>query len=191
MAPRSSRPSVSGSKTGCVCVIIGSQITPIDLGVNPLKPPGHAVVSLTIGGVLWVVTKSPYSFISSLLTGVLIDMDHLVEYYWWFIKEDHTRVWYFLHSYELLVPAIISGYISGWNPIVVGASAAFLGHLLSDQIANPVAPLTYFFTYRAVKRFRLDSLVAADWENIERDFLRMPITRTVLGIFNPKMRVEK
>ena len=57
-----------------------------------MKPPGHAVISLTIGGVLWAVTKSPYSMLAAALSGVLIDLDHLLEYYRWFVKNDHSRV---------------------------------------------------------------------------------------------------
>ena len=96
-----------------------------------MKPPGHAVISLSIGGVLWAVTKSPYSMVAASLTGVLIDLDHLVEYYRWFIKEDNTKLWFFLHSYELLVPLFLGSYFSGWDPVVMGVSFAFLGHLLT------------------------------------------------------------
>ena len=46
-----------------------------------MKPPGHAVISLSIGGVLWTITKSPYSMAAAFFTGVFIDIDHLVEYY--------------------------------------------------------------------------------------------------------------
>ena len=106
-----------------------------------MKPPGHAAISIAIGGALWGVTKSPYSFVAATLTGVMIDMDHLVEYYRWFVKEDNTRVYYFLHSYELVVPVFLAGYFSGWDPVVLGVSFAFLGHLLTDQLVNPMAPL--------------------------------------------------
>ena len=106
----------------------------------------------------------------------------------WFIKEDNSRVYFFLHSYELLVPAFLAGYLSGWDPVVLGVSFAFLGHLLSDQLANPVGPLTYFFTYRAMKRFRRHEIVHAEWEDVRRDLLGLPFTRRILGIFNPKVR---
>ena len=153
-----------------------------------MKPPGHAVVSLSIGVVLLAVTRSPYSLVAAFLTGVMIDLDHLVEYYRWFIKEDNSRVYFFLHSYELLVPAFLAGYLSGWDPVVLGVSFAFLGHLLCDQLANPVGPLTYFFTYRAMKGFRRSEIVRADWEDLRRDFLRLPVARRILGLFNPKIR---
>ena len=156
-----------------------------------MKPPGHAVISLSIGGVLWAVTKSPYSMVAASLTGLMIDLDHLVEYYWWFVRGDNRRVWYFLHSYELVVPAFLAGYLSGWDPVVMGVSFAFLGHLLTDQLANPARPLTYFFTYRVMKGFRRSELFDVEWEDIERESLRMPFTRRVLGIFNRRIKIEK
>ena len=153
-----------------------------------MTPPAHAAVSLAIGGILWGVTKSPYSLVASFLTGVLIDLDDLVEYYWWFVKEDHTRVWFFLHSYELVIPAFLSGYLSGWDPAVLGVSLAFLAHLLADQLVNPVGPLTYFFSYRAIQRFRRSEIIHAEWEDIQQSFLSRPMARTILGIFNHKIR---
>ena len=154
-----------------------------------MKPPGHAVISLSIGGILWAVTKSPYALVSSLLTGVMIDMDHLVEYYRWFVKGDTSKVYFFLHSYELLVPVFLSSYFSGWDPVVMGASFAFLGHLLTDQIVNPVMPLAYFFTYRAMKGFRRSALINVDWQDLRRDFLRLSITRTIISFFNPRFKI--
>ena len=156
-----------------------------------MKPPGHAVISLSIGGVLWAVTKSPYSMVAASLTGVLIDLDHLVEYYRWFIKEDNTKLWFFLHSYELLVPLFLGSYFSGWDPVVMGVSFAFLGHLLTGQLANPVGPFTYFFTYRVMKGFRRQEIVRVPWDDLRADLLRTTIVRTVLGIFNPRLRVKK
>ena len=60
-----------------------------------MKPPAHAAISLTIGGILWAITKSPYAMVAGFLTGVFIDLDHLVEYYRWFVKGDNSRVWFF------------------------------------------------------------------------------------------------
>ena len=149
------------------------------------------MISLSIGGAVWAVTKSPYSMVAATVTGVMIDIDHLVEYYRWFVKEDNSKVFYFLHSYELLVPVFLAGYLSGWDPVVVGISFAFLGHLLTDQLVNPMMPLAYFFTYRALKGFRRHEIVAAEWADLRQDFLHVPIARTVLSIFNPKVKRPK
>ena len=156
-----------------------------------MKPPGHAAISLTIGGILFAITKSPYSMVAALITGVMIDLDHLVEYYMWFVRGDNRRVWYFLHDYELLIPAFVAAYLSGWDPVVLGVSLAFLAHLLTDQIFNPMAPLAYFLTYRAVKRFRRHEIVKAEWAEILQDFLRMRIARTDLSFFNPRLKLGK
>ena len=153
-----------------------------------MKPPGHAVVSISIGGVVWGITKSPYSFFAAAVAGVMIDLDHLVEYYWWFVREDNSRVWFFLHSYELLVPAFLASFLSGWDPVVTGASAAFMGHLITDQIVNPVAPLGYFFTFRAIKGFRRAEIVNVEWADLRHDFLRLPVTRRVLSRFNLRIK---
>ena len=156
-----------------------------------MKPPGHAVISLTIGGVLWATTKSPYSLVAAFVTGVMIDIDHLVEYYWWFVKEDQSKAWLFLHSYELVVPAFLAGYFSGWDPVVLGISLAFLGHLLTDQVANPVGPFAYFFTYRAMNGFRRRKYVHVEWEELREEFLRPAIVRAVLRVLNPRLNLRK
>ncbi len=156
-----------------------------------MKPPGHALVSLPIGAVVWAATKSPYSMLAAFLTGVMLDLDHLVEYYWWFVRGDNTRVFYFFHSYELVVPAALAGYFSGWDPLVVGASAGFLGHLAADQIVNPMRPLAYFFTYRAIVGFRRLEIVNAEWADIQRDFLRPTIARAIIGFLNARLRAGK
>ena len=156
-----------------------------------MKPPGHVIISLSIGGVLWAITKSPYALVASFLTGVMIDLDHLVEYYRWFVKEDNTRVFFFFHSYELLVPSLLAGYFSGWDPVVLGVSAGYLGHLLTDQFANPVRPWAYFFTYRARMGFRRDKIINAEWDDLQREFLRASPVRHVLGLFNPKLKIKR
>lgn len=156
-----------------------------------MKPPAHAAISLAIGGVLWAATKSPYSAVAALATGVLVDLDHLLEYYRWFVKEDHSRVVYFLHSYELVVPALLAGYLSGWDPLILGVSMAFIGHLLTDQIANPVQPFAYFFTYRALKRFKRNDIVDIAWPDLERDFLGSSMARKALRVLNPNLKTPE
>ena len=146
---------------------------------------------MAIGGAVWAGTKSPSSMVAATLTGAMVDLDHLVEYYLWFVKEDNSRVFYFLHSYELLVPCILAGYLSGGDPVVLGSSLAFLGHLITDQLANPVHPLAYFFTYRALKGFRRRALVNAEWDELRREFLGIPITRKILSFFNKNLRDPK
>ena len=129
---------------------------------------------------MWAATKSPYSMLAATATGIAIDVDHLLEYYLWFVKGDNSRVFYFLHSYELLVPCILAGVLSGGNPVVIGVSAAFLGHLLTDQIANPMHPLAYFFTFRVINGFNRAKLVRQPWDELRADFLKVYGAKTAL-----------
>ena len=137
---------------------------------------------------MWAVTKSPYSMLAAAATGIAVDIDHLLEYYLWFVKGDNSRVFYLLHSYELLVPCILAGVLSGGNPVVIGVSAAFLGHILTDQIANPMHPLAYFFTFRVINRFNRVKLVRQPWNELQDDFLKIYGAKAVLARFTKGQR---
>ena len=39
-----------------------------------------------------------------------------------------------------------------------------------------------------MKGFRRREIVDVEWEDLQREFLRVGITRTILGIFNPRFR---
>ena len=156
-----------------------------------MKPPGHAAVSLGIGAILFGITRSPYSLVAAFATGVMIDLDHLVEYYLWFVKGNNSRIFFFVHSYELLVPVFLAGYLSGWDPVVIGVSFGFLGHLITDQLVNPVVPLGYFFTYRAVKKFRRSEIINAEWEDVRTAFMSPRVARAVLGRLNRRLVRKK
>ena len=130
---------------------------------------------------MWAATKSPYSMLAATATGVAVDVDHLLEYYLWFVKGDNSRVFYLLHSYELLVPCILAGVLSGGNPVVIGVSAAFLGHLLTDQIANPMHPLAYFLTFRVINGFDRAKLVRQPWDELRAEFMKVYGAKAALG----------
>ncbi|MBF8266974.1 MAG: hypothetical protein HW388_482 [Dehalococcoidia bacterium] len=145
-----------------------------------LKPAGHAAVSLALGGGTYLVTGSPGSVGVALLTGVLVDLDHLPDFYRWFILDQSNRIWLLLHSYELLIPAILLSYATDWNPLALAGTLGFLVHLLCDQWANGVRPLTYFFTYRALKGFRTSEMAPWTAESVYSDLLHLPFMPRLL-----------
>ncbi|MBI4336757.1 MAG: hypothetical protein HY683_02860 [Chloroflexi bacterium] len=140
-----------------------------------MSPPAHAVVSVAIGGATWAVTRSPGAVAVALLVGVLIDLDHLPDYYHTLVLGRRPRLWLVLHSYEGVVPGTLAAYLSGWNPLVIAGLAAFLAHILCDQVANPVRPLGYFFTYRALKGFRVEELSYVNARAMEGALVRDPL----------------
>lgn len=107
--------------------------------------------------------------------GVLIDIDHTPDFYRRWVLDKPLRLWLAFHAYEWLPLAAAACWLSGWNPLAIGASVGFLGHLLCDQVANPVHPLTYFISYRAKVGFRGDRLVRGDENATLRWFLALPV----------------
>jgi len=106
----------------------------------------------------------------ALLTGWLIDADHLVDFAYFlrhrkpgaFDRSMLTTGAYFrlngkvivpLHSWELALLWALAWGWAGEIGIAATGSAAWMAHLLHDQISYRVTPLGYFFSYRAKHRF--------------------------------------
>jgi hypothetical protein len=106
----------------------------------------------------------------ALLTGWLIDTDHLVDFAYFllhrkpgaFDRSMLTTGAYFrlngkvivpLHSWELALLWALAWSWAGEIGIAVTGSLAWMAHLFYDQISYRVTPLGYFFSYRAKHRF--------------------------------------
>ena len=106
----------------------------------------------------------------ALLTGWLIDIDHLVDFAYFLLhrkpsKADHsmfTTGAYFrlngkvivpLHSWELVLLWALAWSWAGDFGTAVAGSVAWVAHLLLDQFSYRVTPLGYLFSYRAKRRF--------------------------------------
>ena len=96
---------------------------------------------------------------TAIAAGVLIDADHLVDYYLWFKKGDARRLYLILHTWELSAVGLVA--LAFWShPLLLAAILAHLGHLVGDFVANrPKNILTYSLLYRAVLRFDRDRLI--------------------------------
>jgi hypothetical protein len=113
-----------------------------------MKPAGHIALSTAIGATVSVATGNPWALATTIGAGVLIDIDHTLDYYNWFIRGRTKRVFYLLHGWEYLVPLLLVTLASAWNALVLGALLGLLSHLIADQVANKAYPLTYFVSYR-------------------------------------------
>ena len=80
-------------------------------------------------------------------------------------------------------------WLSGWNPIILAATLAHLGHLVTDQFTNNPPTLTYFLLYRLAKRFRARELMRIRNESdLYREFLQFPGVLSVLHRLHPRFR---
>jgi len=99
-------------------------------------------------------------------TGVLLDTDHVLDFYYWFAKKDKRRLLLLFHAWEYAAIGLVL-IAGGWDdPVFVAAVLGLLGHVVSDQIGNRPADLfTYSIAYRASRGFRSESM-----------FTKMPAT---------------
>lgn len=104
--------------------------------------------------------------ISSLAAGVLMDVDHVLDYFLeygrpfeWrrFFHASYTRAYqrYVLvfHVWEWLPLFWLGAWASGWNPWMLGLALGWTQHLAVDQAFNRGKPWAYFLVGRLKHRF--------------------------------------
>ncbi len=134
-----------------------------------MKLKHHITASIIISALLLAISKSWIIFTSSLISGVLIDIDHILDYLWEFrkpfiIKEfidlNYQRKTLFLmivfHSWELLALLSICAFLMSWNPWIVGTIIGFTHHLILDQIFYKLNKWSYFFFWRMKNSFSVE-----------------------------------
>lgn len=138
-----------------------------------MKPTAHIVASGLISGALYYYFKSAPLAAMNLVGGVLIDADHLIDY---FIEQKPTlklrkilrhfynkkfkRAYVFLHSLEMLFLLWIYALISGSQELLVGLAIGISQHMLFDQLANKMRhPFAYSFIYRTLNDYRKESFL--------------------------------
>lgn len=103
---------------------------------------------------------------------MLIDLDHLIDYYhshpftinpikvYNACKERNLKRWFLiLHSYEFIIAFWVVIYYFDLSNVWKAAAIGFTQHLVCDQLFNPITLYGYFLTYRAYKRFESEHLI--------------------------------
>ena len=115
---------------------------------------GHTVVSLGIGTGVWAATGSLPAVPAAVAAGVLVDSDHVLDYFQWYVKKDLRRVFVLLHGWEYGIAGLALVFAVKYNPVLLGAVLGYLGHLTGDHLANkPDHPLSYSIVYRVYRGF--------------------------------------
>ena len=120
---------------------------------------GHIIVSGIAGGVLSGATGEPVLAAVTVGAGVLPDLDHLLDYYNWYVRRSPERLILLLHGWEIL--ALLAAIYALAVPetwmlaIVIGYATQIAG----DQIYNRPKWKTYIFVLRAINRFRWHGIV--------------------------------
>ena len=137
-----------------------------------MLPRGHIIASGIFSICVWVYFKSIGCAAISFAAGVLLDLDHLIDYYanhsfTLNIKDVYNacleiklnKLFLLLHSYELIailwLAIFVFGLSNSWKALAVGCTQ----HILIDQITNPIKLTGYFLTYRIAKGFKKELIL--------------------------------
>jgi hypothetical protein len=121
----------------------------------------HIAVSVVVSTLVWVILRSSTAALACFLTGVFIDIDHLIDYFWnygWKLKprqffksfdyEVFENIVVFLHSWEFIAVYLAIVWLIDWQPVATGALIGIFIHLLLDHFFNGHSRFGYFFSYR-------------------------------------------
>ena len=114
-----------------------------------MRPTNHLAVSTLIGGSIWVVTKEPVALILAIITGTLIDVDHVLDMLWHNVLNRRPTGSFFLHGWEWLISMVVLGIYIGFPWWVVAISLGYASHMITDQIFNKTRMFSYSIIYRA------------------------------------------
>jgi len=127
-----------------------------------MKPVNHTAASGAIGLLFGAVTGSWVSAWVCFLSGVLIDIDHVLDYYltrrnWpisyeslykFCVFEKEGKAYLIFHSYEFIFLVWIAVVIYPLNFILWALAIGMSTHILCDHITNPYKPYFLFFIRR-------------------------------------------
>jgi hypothetical protein len=108
----------------------------------------------------------------SFLSGVLIDIDHVFDYFWEFRKRLIVKEFFdvhcnnnfsffsvIFHSWELLFLLNIYAFFISCNHWIIGITLGFTQHLVLDQFFNKPKRWLYFFFWRLKNGFRIKKML--------------------------------
>ena len=137
-----------------------------------MLPRGHVIASGIVGLCVWAYFKSIGCAAVSFASGVLLDADHLIDYYashgfTFKFKDIYAvcrdvklkRLFLVLHSYELLTLFWIAIFAFGLSNIWKALAIGWTQHILLDQFTNPINPPGYFITYRLIQGFKKERII--------------------------------
>lgn len=124
-----------------------------------MLPHKHLAISTIVGAAAWWQTGTAAAMGAALAGGVLPDLDHVVDYAYYYWRRKH-RLILPLHGYEYAVVGLICAVL--WSaPLIAVATLSYFIHLLADQVENQTNRFGYSILYRTWQRFRLEQISAS------------------------------
>lgn len=131
-----------------------------------MKAGHHIVASTVFSGSLYLIYPSLEMAAASFVAGVLIDIDHCIDYviefgirskwsnfFRSFEEGQYTRIYIVFHGWEWIPVLGTMSWLTEYNPWVVGILLGATQHLILDQLTNSTACLGYSLIWRWTKKF--------------------------------------
>ncbi|MFT7538703.1 MAG: hypothetical protein ACI9F2_000854 [Lysobacterales bacterium] len=142
-----------------------------------MMPVYHITISSVLGVIFITWLNSWEAALVCLGCGVLIDLDHHLDYFiatkklpfkykelkYFCMTDKNHKLYLFFHTYEGLILLWLCIYYFNLDIVWLGAAVGLSVHLICDQLHNPMKALTYFFVYRVVNNFDKRKLYATDF----------------------------
>lgn len=143
-----------------------------------MKPPKHVIASLSLGAIVWSFTQSQVAGLLCFLSGVLIDVDHLIDYTIHYgLKTFNFReiyqacerlarrkeeggvknIYLIFHAAEIAI-LLWLGFVFTHNIYLLSIALGYTGHLIMDTPNSEIKPSAYFLSLRMKKGFRTKEL---------------------------------
>jgi len=134
----------------------------------------HLSLSLAVGGFFYYRHRDWRLILAALVTGFLVDLDHWLDYFFYYGPMVNLKLFFgppsymalsrkiyvLFHGWEYLVPLALIGHWleKRWKikNLAVVLVLAYFFHLLWDQLCYGQHPLAYFFTYRFLNYFSIE-----------------------------------
>ena len=68
--------------------------------------------------------------------GVLTDVDHLFDYYQWYVRRKKGKIYLFFHAWEYSIAGLLMLGLIYYHPVFLAAVLAHLGHVTADHFHN-------------------------------------------------------
>ena len=138
-----------------------------------MKPAVHLYTSAIMATALYAHSHSIPESASCFASGVLIDLDHVVDFFLFsgekfspgnfvsWCEKRWQKIALLIHSYELLVLLFVAAFYLD-HAVLRGIFWGAGLHLLLDQVANPkvhrLSPWFYFLGFRIAAGFRKEKM---------------------------------
>jgi len=138
-----------------------------------MKLNKHVAVTLPLSAVIYYFSHSLPAFFGSLIGGILIDVDHVFDYFIqeginfrikyffnWCYNNKWNKVTLIFHSIELLVFLWFIVLYFNLGLFWIGIAIGMTQHLILDIVFNTdLNPKSYFFTLRFLNGFKKEYIL--------------------------------